>query len=177
VTNWDKVSPEAKDILFEHGHKNLLEGISNMGKWIKGGEKYKGHSNTGHALALFEILDQVGHAVTHAFAGNPMPAAKLAGGATAGYGLARMLARPATASAVAKWTRAAQLYRMSPSARNRALVNIATRELVNNLGVPAGQVLKALGPQASEPDGNQPPANGGISSQRLQPSVPAQPNR
>jgi hypothetical protein len=175
VTNWDKLSPEAKDALFEPSHKNLLEGISNMGKWIKGGEKYKGHSNTGHALALFEILDQVGHAVTHAATGNFGPAAKLAGGAIGGYGFARMLARPATASAVAKWTRAAQLYRMTPSARNRALVNIATRELVSNLGGhPVGQVIKALGPQAAEPDGNQPPSQGGIAPQRLQVRIPAQ---
>jgi hypothetical protein len=177
TTNWNKLSPAAKDVLFDRSHKQTLDGIANLGKFLKGGEQYKGHSNTGHAVGWLALLEHFGEVLPEAATGNLMPLAKTAAGVAGGYAMGRMLARPATASAVARWTRAAQAYSRAPSIRNRVAVNIATRNLANNIGDLSRFLGKSSGPKASEANSNQPPANRGRATDRLKIDIPAQPNR
>jgi hypothetical protein len=174
--NWNKVSPEAKD-LFDPNHRRMLDRVAGFSKFLKGGEQYKAHGNLAHAGATMAIIEHVGEALTEAAAGDIKPLAKTVGGLTAGYIFGRALARPASASAVAGWARTAQLYSHAPTLRNRVAVNLATRNLVNNL-VSLGigtrdQIIKALMPKAAEPDGNQPPTK----RRPIRIDIPAQPNR
>lgn len=175
-TGWDSMGNEAKNVLFDPNHKKLLDEIAGLGKFIKGGEQYRNTSNTGHAVGIFAILEHLGDAFGHAIKGNYGSLLGTAAGAAGGFTVGKILARPATASSVARWTRAAQAYDRAPSIRNRVGVNLATRNLINNLSdlVPRDRLIQALSPQAAEANSNNPPAPGGSTPQRLQVRIPAQ---
>jgi hypothetical protein len=175
TTNWNKLSPAAKAALFDAGHAKTLDGIANMGKFLKTADKYKGFSNTAHGVGLFAVLEHFGEALGQLTKGNVGPLIGTAAGAGAGLGLGKLLARPATASAVARWTRAAQAYDRAPSIRNRVLVNLATKGLIDNVsnareGISHTAVVRALrqalSPQQAAAYGNPPtPQRGGVQGQ------------
>jgi hypothetical protein len=175
--NWNNISPAAKSIMFDPSHAKILDQVANLGKFLKGGEQYaSGGGGAAHAVGLIEILEHAAHAATELATGNVKPAAKLGAGLAGGFTIGKLLARPATASSIAKWTRAAEVYRRAPSIRNRVIVNIATRNLINNLadtGIPAEISRRILGPQAQESNSDQPPTNRGPTPQRLRIPIPA----
>lgn len=176
MTGWNNMGNEAKGVLFDPSHQKILDEIAGLGKWIKGGEQFKGHSNTAHGVGLFAVLEHVGEDLGEAATGNFKPLMRSAAGLAGGLTVGKILARPATASSVARWTRAAQAYDRAPSIRNRVGVNLATRNLINNLSdmIPRDRLIQALSPQAAEANSNNPPAPGGGTPQRLQVRIPAQ---
>ena len=169
-TNWSKLGQDAKEKLFDPGHRQTLDGLANMGKLVKNTDKYKNFAQTAHSVAWMDILEHVADAVGEAVGGNFKPGMKLAGGLALGATFGKVLARPASAAAVARWTRAAQSYGLSPSIKNRVAVNVATRNLISNLGSEVPKIGQALSPQAASPDSNNPPSQG--NAPRLQVRVP-----
>jgi hypothetical protein len=170
TTNWNKLSPGAKAALFEPEHQTVLDGIAKMGQYLKTADKYRNTSNTAHGVGLFAILEHLGESLGEAATGNVKPLIGTAAGAVAGLGLGKLLARPASASAIARWTRAAQLYNDAPSIRNRVLVNLATKGLIDNVsnareGISHTAVIRAFGqalsPQQATAHGNKPTPQGG----------------
>ena len=169
-TNWNKLSQEAKNTMFEPGHKKTLDGLANMGAFLKNTDKYKNFSQTGHSVAWVEIIDHLAEAVGEAIGGNFKPTMKLGAGLAAGAMFGKALARPASAAAIARWTRAAQSYGASPSIKNRVGINLATKSLIDNLRDFAPKTGQALSPQAASPDSNNPPSQG--NAPRLQVRIP-----
>ena len=169
-TNWSKLSQDAKEKLFDPGHRQTLDGLANMGKFLKNTDKYKNFSQTAHSVAWLDVLEHVGDAVGEAIGGNFKPALKTAAGIGMGAVFGKVLARPASASAVARWTRAAQSYGANPSIKNRVGINLATKSLIDNLRDFAPKTGQALSPQAAGPDSNNPPSQG--NAPRLQVRIP-----
>ena len=157
-TNWSKLSQDAKEKLFDPGHRQTLDGLANMGKFLKNTDKYKNFSQTAHSVAWMDVIEHIGDALGEAVGGNFKPTMKLGAGLTAGAIFGKVLARPASAAAVARWTRAAQSYGMAPSIRNRVAVNLATKSLIDNIsdqgGIARNKLIlalgQALGPQAGQ---------------------------
>lgn len=180
ITRWNNMGDRAKAVLFEKSHREELERIAKLGEWLKGGEQYANTSKTAHAMGVQGIIGYLGHAIGEALTGNVRPL--LGGLVSLGGGslFARALARPATASAIGRWTRAAQAYERAPSAATRSLVTVTTRNLAHNLAdLFQGRTnfLQPPRPVQAEPDRNQPPAPRGITSQGLQPGIGTQPYR
>ena len=169
-TNWSKLSQDAKDKLFDPGHRQTLDGLANMGKFLKNTDKYKNFSQTAHSVAWMDVLEHVADAVGEAFDAKFKPAIKLAGGLALGATFGKVLSRPASAAAVARWTRAAQSYGVSPSIKNRVGINLATKSLIDNLRDIVPKTGQALSPQAASPDSNNPPGQG--NAPRLQVRIP-----
>lgn len=169
MTGWNQMSGPAKRIMFDQPHKQLLDEIAALGKFLKGGEQYRNTSNTGHAVGLFAILEHLGEAAGEALQGNLKPAIGTLAGAGMGLGVGKFLARPATASAIARWTRAVQVYDRTPSIRNRVTVNLATKSLIDNIsdvgGISRNRLITALGdalgPQQAQANSNNPAPQGG----------------
>ena len=133
ASNWSRLNPQAKGAMFEPGHQKILDGLAGMGKFLKSSEKYRNVSGTAHGVAWLDILEHVADSVGEAFTGNFKPAMKTVAGLGMGAVFGKALARPASASARARWTRAAQDYGRGPSVAKQATLNLATRNLVNNL--------------------------------------------
>ena len=133
ASNWSRLNPQAKGAMFDPGHQKILDGLAGMGKFLKSSEKYRNVSGTAHGVAWLDILEHVADSVGEAFTGNFKPAMKTVAGMGMGAFFGKALARPASASAIARWTRAAQDYGRGPSVAKQATLNLATRNLVNNL--------------------------------------------
>src|SRR5262249_19020560 len=108
VTEFEKLSPRARGILFEPNHLRGIENIVQMGRHIKGALK---ESSTSHSANLLVLLDVAKDAalLAHDIANQGLPGAGAAIGAgtTAGlWGLTHWLANPAQAAAVSRWTTA-----------------------------------------------------------------------
>ena len=133
ATNWSKLNAEAKGAMFEPGHQKILDGLAGMGKFLKSSEKYRNVSGTSHGVAWLDIIEHVADALGEAVTGNVKPALKLGAGVGMGALFGKALARPASAAAIARWTRAAQAYGSGPSVANQIALKLATRNAVNNL--------------------------------------------
>jgi hypothetical protein len=138
VTNWSKISKNARQILFSPQHLQNIEDIVGMGEHIKGALRESNTSHTAGVLMLFDVArDAILLGAT--MAAGTMSGTTMAGGALATPGLVFMhwLARPAVASSMARWARARQaLYDYGWTPARLAAFNLATRNLANTLGVP-----------------------------------------
>ena len=129
-TSYRKLSDTAKSILFpDPAHRKALEDIAHLDAVLKDSDKYINKSGTARSTALIGGASAL--ASTAATGNIPGVLGILAGGA-GGFGLAKYLGRPATASTLAKWIRTAQNAPQSGPARQASLT-IATRNLMNNL--------------------------------------------
>jgi hypothetical protein len=154
-TGYRKLGDTAKSILFpDPAHRQALDSIANLDAVLKNSDQYINKSGTGRVDTLTKMLGAGGAIATAAAAGNvPAVLGALAGGA-GGFGLAKYLGRPATASALAKWAKAAQnAPRTGPT--GQAMLGIASRNLLSNL---SDVSVKRLPAPAS--DDNGPNANG-----------------
>lgn len=164
TTNWNAMSDGAKNVLFEPAHKKALDEIASVGTWLKNSDQYVNKSSTGHTLGLVALMERAGEWIAHAAAGNYKQPLMEAGGIGSGYLMGRILGRPASASSVASWARAAQRYGARPSIPNQVGLRLATTNLLHNVGDVSGMLRDAAsrsvglpGPQAAETNGANPP--------------------
>jgi hypothetical protein len=133
-TEWNKLSPTAKRILFsDPAHRQQLDKFANLSKVLKGGDQYANKSQTGRAGTTGAILGAAGAAAVSAMGGDVGPLLGLLASLGGGYVLAKGLARPATAASIVRWTQALQNQSRGPSQRTQAMLILATRNLLSNL--------------------------------------------
>ena len=146
VTNWNKVSDRAKGILFDPAHLQNIEDIVGMGAHAKGAMEKSNKSYTSHALLLFELIHAglEGAFALSMGAISPYQAAGAATVALAPILFTRWLASPAKAASMAAWSRAYGGFRQNPTPARRAVFNVATRNLANNLGLDPAKVIGQL---------------------------------
>lgn len=130
-TGWGGLSPSAKSVLFaDPAHRKALDDIANLGSFLKDADKYRNTSNTAHAGGVIGGLMTIFEA-----AKDPEKIPAILGGLAGGYGISKVLARPASASALRKWLTVAKdkaSGRYGPAKASAALA-LATRNLQNNL--------------------------------------------
>jgi hypothetical protein len=158
VTAWGKLSSSGKSTLFgSGGHRSALEDIATISSRFKELNKFANPSGTAQNATF---------AATGAglIASPVTTIASIVGGNV----LSRILAQPATASSMARWSRVYQAAVTKPSAATAATLQVATRNLAATIGDKLGvsvapeQILRAIaGPRMS-------PASDGQTDQEKQ---------
>lgn len=144
-TGYRNLGATAKSILFpDPAHRKALDGIANLDEVLKASDKYINKSGTGRVDTLTKIIGG-GGAVAGALASGNI-AAVFAGLVTGagGFGLAKYLARPATASALAKWMHVARNAPRVPGPARQAMLAMASRNLINNVPDITGPIRNEL---------------------------------
>jgi hypothetical protein len=147
VTRWDKLSDRAKSVLFSPGHLQNLEDIVNLGQKIKSALRTQNTSHTSNTIILFDlardaVLMGVGIGTGAVTAAGMLPGAVAA---TPAVVFAHWLASPARAASMAAWSRAyGGIALGTPTPARMAAFNAATRNLANNLGVPAERIMQTI---------------------------------
>ena len=144
VTEWDKISPEAKKALFDQQHRRNIDDIVGLGTHIKSSLRESNTSHTAGGVILFEIISHIVSAVaageaSHLVTGNAMAGYGAAG---AGMVLSHWLASPAKASSMAAWVRARANLVADATPARQGVFNIATRNLAHTLGIPVESIIK-----------------------------------
>lgn len=158
VTAWGKLSPSGKSTLFgSGGHRSALEDIATISSRFKELNKFANPSGTAQNASF-----AAGGAGIIA---DPVTTISVVVG---GNILSRILAQPATASSMARWSRIYQAAVTKPSAATAATLQVATRNLSATIGDKLGvsvapeQILRAIaGPRLS-------PASDGKTDQEKQ---------
>lgn len=126
-TAYDKLSENGKSLLFGAEHKATLDRVFRVGasaeqlaKWGNPSGTTRGAMTTAAVLGLF----------LHPYA--------VLGAAAADYGMARLLARPATAKSVAGWMERYSEYALGPSKGREQLLQQATRILAEDIAAQEG---------------------------------------
>lgn len=126
-TAYDKLSENGKSLLFGGEHKATLDRVFRVGasaeqlaKWGNPSGTTRGAMTTAAVLGLF----------LHPYA--------VLGAAAADYGMARLLARPATAKNVAGWMERYSQYALGPSKGREQLLQQATRILAEDIAAQSG---------------------------------------
>jgi len=134
TSKWNALGDRAKSVLFSPEHKSTLDNIAAMGAHLKDADKFANTSNTAGAVAMGDFLKMGAVALgTLAATGNPTPLLIGLTGAGGGALMAKILARPATASSVSKWMRSAILVRNGASPQRLASYRLATINMQHNL--------------------------------------------
>lgn len=106
LTNWNKLSPEAKKTMFSgKRYGNLLPELEKLTEVIgslKDVEKLANHSNTAKAMVTYMTLQALGGAAVAAASGNA-DAGSLVMGAAGGFIAPRMAARLITSPRFVRW--------------------------------------------------------------------------
>ena len=133
-TAWRKLGDTAKSALFaDPAHREALDKIANLDAVLKQSDKYINKSGTARAEMIGKAVAGAGALATAIMSGNvPVVMSTLAAGA-GGYGLAKYLARPATASALRKWATVAQDQATGRYGTGKAALALASRNLMTNL--------------------------------------------
>lgn len=164
--NYNTMSAAAKDLMFGKGGTNTrqwVDDIATVSQRMHDTGKMANHSNTARAAGYTGILA----AGTYAW-NDPVGAAKSAM-ATAGIGvpIVALLARPATAASMARWSRAYEYLVTKPSTAALATFNVASRNFAHSISELAGVkvepsvFLKALqAPATGRAEEQQPQVNG-----------------
>lgn len=133
ATGWDKMGDRAKYVMFDPEHRASLDALAQLGRHLKDTEKLANTSNTAGAMSWGKVLAGTAAAGGALLFGDPTKLAALLGTAGGGFLLARALAKPATASSVAKWAKAANAARSGQTPAKMAVLKLATRNLLSNL--------------------------------------------
>lgn len=133
ATKWEKLGDRAKNVLFSPEHKTSLDSIAQLGRHLKDADKFANTSNTAGAAAWGKVIAGGMAAIGALTYGDVSLLVKGLGAAGGGLLFANQLAKPATASSVAKWTRAAVLADHGHTPQRLAAFRLATRNLINNL--------------------------------------------
>jgi hypothetical protein len=143
VTNWDKISKNAKQILFSPQHLQNIEDIAGLGKHIKGAVRESNSSHTAGVLILFDLAQDaiiLGATMT---AGTMSGETAVAGAlATPAIIFAHWLASPAAASSMTRWLRTRAAWNATKTAAALGSFNLATRNLANTLGIPQERIAR-----------------------------------
>ena len=110
LTNWNKVSPEAKRALFDRHGPQFSEDMDRIARVAdnidKGAQVYRNPSGTGNRLGAIGYVVALAQSLGHgASTGNWWPAAGVAGGGVAGYSTAQALTNPKVVRWLANTTR------------------------------------------------------------------------
>ena len=133
ATKWEGLGDRAKNVLFSPEHKSSLDNIAALGRHLKDADKFANTSNTAGAAAWGKLIASGAAAVGALTYGDVSLLIKGLGAAGTGLAFANQLARPAGASAIAKWTRAAILADHGHTPARLAAFRLSTRNLLNNL--------------------------------------------
>lgn len=152
VSQWRSYTPQAKAILFGNAgaHRQALDDIATISERMKDiGKRFGNSSGTAQNNSFRDMAMSLVGAGAYA---SPLSAiGAFFGGAVA----ARILSAPAGASSAAKWSRAYEAFRLRPSPRSVAALQVATTNLVNTaqgIGVKA-DILRAIqGPYVDRSD-------------------------
>ncbi len=163
VSQWRSYTPQAKAILFGNAgaHRQALDDIATISERMKQiGSRYGNPSGTGQQVSFAATGASIAGAAGALFTGNPAPALVMLSTALSGYGAARILASPAGASSAAKWSRAYEAFRLRPSPRSVAALQVATTNLANTaqgIGIKAvpADILRAIQGPSPVPAGAQ----------------------
>lgn len=141
ATKWEGLGDRAKNVLFSPAHKEALDNIAALGRHLKDADKFANTSNTAGSAAWAKLIAGGAAAVGALSYGDVSLLIKGLAGAGAGFGLAKQLAKPAGASTIAKWTRAAVLAEHGHTPARLATFRLATKNVLNNLltSQPSGQ--------------------------------------
>jgi hypothetical protein len=133
-TAWRKLGDAAKSSLFpDAAHREALDKIANLDTVLKSSDKYINKSQTGRVETMTKVIGGAGAVAGAIASGNvPLLLSTLGAGA-GGYGLAKYLARPATASALRKWATVAQDQATGRYGTGKAALVLSGRNLMNNL--------------------------------------------
>jgi hypothetical protein len=155
VTGWNKLSPQARAVMFSPAHLAHLDDIVSMGTHIKSALSERNTSHTAGVLVMLDLAQDALNLGMAAAAGTIGGATGVGmAGAAAGGLFVRWLASPARAAAISNWTRAYRAVTLgSPTPARIAAFRIATRNLSSNLGIPMDKIAKAIqGPVAGRAD-------------------------
>jgi len=158
VTEWGKLAPQAKNVLFSPQHQKWIDDVAQLGRHLKDADKFVNHSNTAGALILFEILKTAGEVGAGVAMGvvSPMAGAATAVGGLGAYALTRFLASPAKAAAMSAWVKAYRAVSLgAPTPTRLGVFVAANRNLAHNLGLAPNDVLRIV-QQGAAPSQAQP---------------------
>lgn len=154
VTAWGNLSPSGKSVLFSNSaHRAALEDIAMISSKSKDLYKKFGNpsgtaQNAGFAALGAGLLAEPVSTISAVVGGNVV---------------SRMLAQPATASSMARWSRVYQAAVTKPTAATAASLQVATRNLAATMGDQLGvkvlpqEILRALsGPRMAPASDGQP---------------------
>lgn len=133
ATKWEGMGDRAKSILFSPEHKQSLDNIAQLGRHLKDADKFANTSNTAGSAAWGKLIAGGAGAVAALTYGDPTKLVAGLAGLGGGLFLAKQLAKPATASSIEKWTRAAVLAEHGQSPARISAFRMSTRNLLNNL--------------------------------------------
>lgn len=133
ATKWNGMGDRAKSVLFSPEHKQVLDNIASMGVHLKDADKFANTSNTAGSAAWGKLIAGGAGAIAALTYGDPTKLIMGLAAAGGGMFLARQLAKPATASSIAKWTRAAVLAEHGQSPSRLAAFRLSTQNLLRNL--------------------------------------------
>lgn len=131
ATKWEGLGDRAKNVLFSPQHKQALDDIAALGRHLKDADKFANTSNTAGAAAWGKLIAGGAAAAGALTYGDVSLLLKGIGAAGTGFALARQLAKPAGASTIAKWTRAAVLADHGHTPARLAAFRLSTRNLLN----------------------------------------------
>lgn len=158
VTAWNKLNPQIRPFVPEPQHRAAIEAIFQMGTHIKSSLR---ESNTSHTSTPLIMMDLARDAILGGVAigtGAMSAGSAVGGGVLAAPVLVFMhwLAQPAVASSMSRWARLYQAVTLGqPTLARIAAFNVATRNLANNLGVPAESIIRAAQRQLAAPAGDE----------------------
>lgn len=129
-TAWNKLANESKSVLFKPEHQRSLDLVNNVSKELV--EQYKKFGNPSGTSQNTNILG----ALTFGAAGGMIPALA---GALGGYVIARALAEPASAKAIANFSVAVRGASRANNQQATQMLTSAARSLANTLAQASGQ--------------------------------------
>ncbi len=133
ATEWNKLNPRAKEMMFPGQHGKALDDIAQLGNFLKGGQQFAGHSNTARVAAWGALGYQTVHAAMEAAAGSFKPLLLLGGEAAGGLILAKSLASPAVSASYARFARATLDYAKEPSVMKASRMRLYGKDVVTNI--------------------------------------------
>jgi hypothetical protein len=153
LSGWGKMSNGAKAALFDPAHRQNIDEIIHMFDHIGVGRKDVNVSKTANALLGIEMLSKIGELGIATIGGlvEPTAALKAVGTLAIPDTIGFILASPAKAASTRAYLSAYRGLMEKPTPARTAAFKPATRNLGNNLGVPAEKLAQVTAESPSEP--------------------------
>ena len=133
LRDYEEITPDAKLTLFTPAHRQALDDIGTYSKKFVESQQYRNPSGTARATALIAgplaILGSLDFSMLSSMAGTVIATKHLAGP----LDVNKILAKPASAAAAAKWAKAYTTYSQYNTAASAAALRLASRNLLNNI--------------------------------------------
>lgn len=146
VSAWNKINPQIRPFIPDHGHANNIEAIFEMGTHIKSSMRERNTSHTSTPLIMWDLARDAIMTGAAVGMGAVSGASVLSSGAMAAPIILFMhwLASPARASSMAAWARQYQGIVTRPTPARVATFKLATRNLANNLGLDPAKTIQLV---------------------------------